>query len=205
MRRTLQGFQPIFQLQQIAKRKFQHVFVGVVDRPNGKILERCPRLLNMITQDVRHRLALEEPDQPLRTRLVRSKISNIQTPRIEVVAREQYACFAVIERNRIPVVPRNRHNAHYPPAQIHLPYPTRPRVDAEFLRGLLYGRCNKLYLDRRITHRLHRRIAPDVVVMRVGVRHDQSDIAQMIPLQPPVHHQTQLGDEVAVARPSVPQ
>src|ERR1700738_3053132 len=72
-RRVLHGLKGTLQFQESAIRQLKTMLVGMIDRAYRKVFEWSLRLLNVIPQNVGHRLVFEKRDQPLSTGLVYGK------------------------------------------------------------------------------------------------------------------------------------
>src|SRR5258706_454625 len=94
-------------------RQRERMLLRLIHRARRIVDERSVALFDMTSEDVRHRPLLGEFDHTSRARLVRRKIGDVQSTRIQMIAGEQHAGLAIVIRDVRWLVPRNREYIDY--------------------------------------------------------------------------------------------
>src|ERR1700688_3983234 len=123
----------------------------------------------MVAQDLRHRLALGEPDHSLDASLETREVLDVQPPRIEAVSGQQNGCIPVEQSDAHRAVPRNWDHIDHTRTQIYMPNIRWPVLDPVETFRRFNLRRNKCQWHRRIFDRLYLRVAPSVILVFMRV------------------------------------
>jgi hypothetical protein len=160
--------------------KFQFVLVKLINGSNWIVQIRCPCLLNVIAEKMRHNLSLSEINQPLNAEGKRGWVFHVESPRIQCVPCEENASLTVVDGNRGSLMARNRNGIEDPAPQVidrHLRGPV-PKTKERLNRD-----CLRLH-NSGVWAGFELRIARNVIIMCMSVSYDQGDTLAIVPFQP---------------------